>query len=213
MKGDPMSSKHARLSVLALAVVLGACSPATGGTGSPAPSNIAVSTLTATVVPTPTPTPTPAPTATAEPSAGGGGPAPTPGAIDPCTLLTTDEASTLMGMKLSAGVSEILDPDRVCRFRSGVTEVGLILAPPAPDTATATAYWDAERAQLPAGVTVTDLTLFDRSAYAFGSAAGKSVSALFVIDGQNFFDLFCLFPGCTQGASVTAAYLITGRLP
>jgi hypothetical protein len=118
-----------------------------------------------------------------------------------------------MGVKLSAGVSEILDPDRVCRFRSGNSEVGLILAPPAPDTATATAYWDAARTDLPEGVTVTDLTLFDRSAYGFGSAAGATGSAIFVIDGQYFFDLFCLFPGCAQTASIGAATLIAGRLP
>ena len=218
MKGDHVKTIDARFSLLALGLALmaGACSPSTGGTGSTAPSsapsNVAVSSLTATIVPTPSPTA--APTATPAPTEGGvPGPKATPGSIDPCTLLTVTEASAIIGMKVSAGVSDILDPDRVCTFRSGLSEVKLILAPPAPDAATAQAYWDAERAQAPAGVTVTDLTYFDRSAYVNGESAGVSVSALFVIQGNYFFDLFCGFPACTQAASVGGAQHIVGRLP
>jgi hypothetical protein len=156
-----------------------------------------------------------APTAepTASPPASEAGPQATPGSVDPCALLTAEEASTLMGMTLGAGVSTDVDPDRVCTFKSGLSEVRLILAPQAPDTATATAYWDAERAQVPPDFTVTDLTLFDRSAYGTAAVAGRSLSALFVISGRFFFDLYCGFPACTQDASVTAAQLIVGRLP
>ena len=118
-----------------------------------------------------------------------------------------------MGMKLGAGVSTTVDPDRVCTFKKGLTEVKLILAPPAPDTATADAYWDAERSQVPANLPVKDLKLFDRSAFGAGSAGGLSLSALFAIKGQYFFDLYCGLPGCSEDASVTAAQLIGGRLP
>jgi hypothetical protein len=206
-----MSSKHARVSILTLVIVLGGC---TGGTtASDAPStNVAVGTLSASTAPTTSPAGAPA--ASPRPSDnGGGGAQPTPGTIDPCSLITAGEASKLMGRKLGAGVSTTLDPDRVCTFKSGLTEVKLILAPPAPDRATAQAYWDAARAQVPSNLPVTDLTLFDRSAFGTGSAGGISISALFVIDGQNFFDLFCGFPACTQSASVGAAQLIAGRLP
>ena len=109
-----------------------------------------------------------------------------------------------MGMKLGAGVSTALDPDRVCTFKKGLTEVKLILAPPAPDAATADAYWDAERSQVPANLPVKDLKLFDRSAFGAGSAGGLSLSALFAIKGQYFFDLYCGLPGCSEDASVTA---------
>jgi hypothetical protein len=122
--------------------------------------------------------------------------------------------STLMGKKLSAGVSATLDPDRVCTFKSGLTEVKLILAPPAPDAKTAQAYWDQKRSQVPAELTVADLNnVFDRAAFGSGSAGGVSLSALFVIQGTTFLDLYCGFPGCTVGASVTAAQAIVGRLP
>ena len=220
MKGDPVSSKHLRVSILTLTLVLGACSTTTGGGGttapSTAPSNVAVASLSATVGPnatstsTTTPTPTPAPSAGALPSQG---PKPTPGAIDPCTLLTATEASAIIGLKVSAGVSTILDPDRVCTFKSGLSEVKLILAPPAPDAATAKAYWDAERSQVPGDIPIADLTYFDRSAYGSGSAAGISISALFVIQDNYFFDLFCGFPACSAAASVGGAQHIVGRLP
>ena len=121
------------------------------------------------------------------------------------------EASTAIGKKLSAGVSAELDPDRVT-FKSGVTAVKLILAPPV-DPATAQAYWDTERSKIPAGVKVKDLTGFDRAAYGAGSAECLSISALFVIDGRYFFDFFCQIPSCSEDASVTAAHAIADRLP
>lgn len=208
-----MSSKHARRATVAIAFSLAACS-GSGGGGSPAASNppVALGNLQATSVPAPTdalpPAGTPEPT-----SAGGAGPQPTPGDIDPCTLLTQAEASAIMGKPLSAGVSTTLDPDRACTFKSGLSEVKLILAPPAPDLATATAYWDAQALQVPPGVTAVTLNSFDRSAYFNGSAAGVSVSALFVISGKYFFDLYCGLPACSQGAELGGAAHIVGRLP
>ena len=205
-----MSSTSTRVSILAaaLALVLGACTTGAAGTASPAPTtNVALGTVPPTVAPTA------APAETASESPSEAGPSATPGSIDPCTLLTADEASTLKGTTLGAGVSADLDPDRVCTFKSGTSEVKVILAPPAPDSATANAYWDAERAQVPTGITITDLTLYDRSAYGSGTATGVPVSAIFVIKGQYFFDLYCGFPACSQDASVTAAQLIANRLP
>lgn len=211
-----MSSKHRCVAIMSLAVVLGACTSTGAGASDSVPpaSPVAVATLTATaIVPTASPTTVASSAGPTASPGGGGGAQPTPGSIDPCTLLRTEEASRIMGKPLSAGVSTNLDPDRVCTFKSGLTEVKVFLAPPAPDKATAQAYWDMARAKVPAELPVKDLTLFDRSAFGAGSAGGVSLSALFVIDGTNFFELFCGFPACSQAASVGGAQLIAGRLP
>ncbi|HEX7472097.1 MAG TPA: hypothetical protein VF323_03370, partial [Candidatus Limnocylindrales bacterium] len=60
---------------------------------------------------------------------------------------------------------------------------------------------------------INDFTLFDRAAYGAASYNGESISALFVIKGTSFFDLFCGLPSCTEIASATAGQLIGGRLP
>jgi hypothetical protein len=212
MKGILMSLKHRCVSILCLALVLGACTTSANTAPSAASSAVAVATLTATaVVATPIPSTAASPAGSASP--GGGGAQRTPGSIDPCSLLTTEEASKLIGKKLGPGVGTTMGPNRACTFRSGPTVVRLVLAPPAPDLATAQYYWDAERARLPAGLPVKDLKLFDRAAFGAGSAGGLSVSALSVIDGTFFFDLSCALPGCTETASVAAAELIVGRLP
>jgi hypothetical protein len=199
-----MSSKHARLATVAVALFVAACTtPAAGG--SPAASNAPVA------VSSPVATPIPATTTAPGPSIGG--PQPTAGNIDPCSLLTQAEATTLMGKALGAGVSAPVGPARECTFKSGLTEVKLILAAPAPDAATAQAYWDAAQVQIPQGITLANVPGFDRAAYGTGSAGGLSASAMFVIKGSQFFDVYCGFPACTPAASVTAAQLIVGRLP
>jgi hypothetical protein len=208
-----MRSKLALALLSIPAIALGACTSA-ASPSAPTTSQVAVAPLTATAIPESSPSTTGSPSSQPTASTGGGGGAqPTPGSIDPCSLLTADEASKVIGKKLSAGVSAQLDPDRVCTFKNGLTEVKVILAPPAPDAATAQAYWDAARKEVPSGISVKDLSFFDRSAYGSGSAGGVSLSALFVIDGTNFFDFYCGFPACSQTASVAAAQFIAGRLP
>lgn len=206
-----MNARHGRLAATAIvmAAALGACNGSAGGGGTPPP--VALSSLTATAVPQATT----APVTTVGPSPtdiGGGAPA-TPAAVDPCTLLTTAEASAIMGKSLGDGVVTQLDPDVACTWKSGTSEVKLILAPPAPDAATAQAYWDAAKSQVPSGLKLNTINSFDRAAYANGSSAGVSVSALFVIQDKWFFDLFCGFPACGEAASVGGAEHIVGRLP
>jgi hypothetical protein len=118
-----------------------------------------------------------------------------------------------MGVQLGAGVSTTVDQDRECTFKKGTTEVKVILAPTAPDVATATGYWDAERAQAPADLPIKDLSIFDRSGFGSGASVGVPVSALFVLKGTQAFDLYCGFPACGENPSVAAAELIAGRLP
>jgi hypothetical protein len=211
-----MRTKPALALISIAAVALGACTSGaspSAPTAAPAASQIAVATLTASAVPVDSTSPTASSSNEPAASSGGGGAQPTPGSLDPCSLLTADEASTAMGRKLGAGVSAELHPDRICTFKGGLSEVKVILAPPAPDAATAKAYWDAARTQVPAGIPIKDLSVFDRSAFGAGSAGGMSLSALFVIDGTTFFDFFCELPGCSEDASVAAAQLIAGRLP
>jgi hypothetical protein len=211
-----MTPRYARLSLLVVTLTLSACSSGGAATSAPTlPPGAALPVAPVALQPsastaTPTPEPTAAPSASPTDASDAGSAA--PASIDPCTLLTTDEASTLMGAKLSAGVSTTVDQLRVCTFKKGLTEVKLFLSPPT-DTAAADAYWDSERAQVPADIPVTDLTLFDRSAFGSGSAGGMSLGALFAIDGNYFFDLYCGLPACTKDASITAAQLIAGRLP
>ena len=204
-----MRSKPALALISIAAVAFGACTSSAGGPSAPPATQVAIATLTASAVPEATPAASPS----TEPSASTGGVPATPTSIDPCSLITADEASTAIGKKLGAGVSAKVDQLRVCTFKSGLTEVKLFLAPPAPDAATAQAYWDAERAQVPADIPIKDLSDFDREAYGGGSAGGVSLSALFVIKGTQFFDFFCGFPMCSETASAAEAKLIGGRLP
>jgi hypothetical protein len=211
-----MRSKPALALISIAAVALAACTSGaspSAPTATPAATQIAVATLTASAVPVESTSPTASSSSEPTPSSVGGGAQPTPGSIDPCSLLTADEASQAIGKKLGAGVSTQLDPDRVCTFKNGLTEVKIILAPPAPDATTAQADWALARSEVPAGIPIKDLTDFDRSAYGSGAAAGVSLSALFVINGTTFFDFYCGFPACGQAASVAAAQLIVGRLP
>ena len=204
-----MTSKPLALAIAAAAVVLSACSTPSANPATQGPvATLPVAVATATAAATPAATAAPAPT---EPAAGGSAPPPD---VDPCTLLTKEEASTLMGAKLGAGASTTLDPDRVCTWKgSGLTEVKLILAPKAPSAETAQAYWDEAVAEKPAEIKIADVPGFDRAAYGSGAAQGLSISALFVIQGTWFFDLFCGFPACSVGNHVTAANSIVSRLP
>lgn len=189
------------------AIAAAAC---TTGAASPSSAPIAVATLAATSVPQATSTPAASPEASL-PVGPGGSAAPT--SLDPCALLTQDEASTAVGATLGAGVPSLVGKARECTWKTGTTEVKLIMAPPASDAATAQAYWDAARQDLPSGIDVADVTGFDRAAYGSGGASGFTVSALFVIKGAQFFDFYCGLTACTEPASVTAATLIVGRMP
>ncbi|HEY2916148.1 MAG TPA: hypothetical protein VGI98_02930 [Candidatus Limnocylindrales bacterium] len=206
-----MTSHRAALALVAAALVLGACNTPSADTGG-GPSTLPQSSVTVTVVPqataTEAPTPEPSPS-----DIGVGGPQQTPPNVNPCTLLTTAEASAVMGKPLGEGVVVQVDQDVECTWKSGLTAVKLILAPPAPDAATAQAYWDAAQGQLPVGVQTAQLSNFDQSAYFSGAGGGISFSALFVIQDRWFFDLFCEVPACTQVASLGGAEHVAGRLP
>jgi hypothetical protein len=208
-----MSSKHRYAAILSLTVLLGACT--TGGAATSVPPSLPIAVVppvSSAIVPPASSAPSAGPSAApdASPSA-----QPTPGNIDPCTLLTKEEASTLMGKTLGAGVSSIVGSVRVCTFKSGLSEVKVFITPPASSPDIANAFYDNARANVPAGMTIDDISIppYARAGYGEGSAQGVSVSGLVVVDGNVGFEVYCGFPACSETASATAATLIGGRLP
>jgi hypothetical protein len=201
-----MKTRATAIAIIGTALLVGACSTSTANpTTNPPPA-----TTAATQVALATGAPTDAATVAPGPSlAGTAGPPPD---VDPCTLLTDDEAYALKG-KLSTGVGGTAGPDRTCTWKSGLSEVKLLLAPQAPSAEVAQAYWDAAKTEIPSGIPIADVPGFDRAAYGSGESKGVGVSALFVIHGTWFFDLFCGFPVCSVANEVTAANLVVGRLP
>ncbi len=214
-----MSTKLRLAAVLGLASVLAACSTPAADLGSSAPSvtapPLAAASLAAPLI-APSAAPTGAPSSTGPSSgpAGSAGPPPTPNSIDPCTLLSQTEASTLMGKALGAGVSTTLASLRVCTFKSGTTEVKVFLTPPATDAAAANAFYDDTRARAN-GLVIDDISIppYARAGYGNGTAQGAPVSGLVVVDGNVGFEVYCGFPACSENASATAASLIGSRLP
>jgi hypothetical protein len=211
-----MSSKLRFIAILGLAGGLAACTTTgPGASGSVAP------TLPIGVVPPPASFIVPPASSSAAPSTGptaspdaSSGPPPTPNAIDPCSLLTQTEASTLIGKNLGAGVSTTLASLRVCTFKSGTTEVKVFLTPPATDAAAADAFYDDARASAN-GLVIDDIQIppYARAGYGNGTAQGAPVSGLVVVDGNVGFEVYCGFPACSENASAQAATLIGSRLP
>jgi hypothetical protein len=67
-------------------------------------------------------------------------------------------------------------------------------------------------AQVPAEFQITDLPgFFDRAA--IGRTSAVSISGIFVLDGSNFFELYCGLPACPDDALKSGATIIGGRLP
>ena len=112
-------------------------------------------------------------------------------------------------MTVGAGTSQPVGPDTVCTYAKGLAEVKVFLAPPT-DPATARAYYDAHKTEIPAGAQITELPdLYDGSLI----ARGPNLDGIFVLDRNEFFELYCANPACADGALKTGADLIAGRLP
>lgn len=212
-----MTSKHARLLILVMTVTLGACT-SSGGAASTAPTlplNAVLPSLPDTLQASPpetSPSPTPEPTTTAEPSASEAEASATPGPIDPCTLLTKDEASGYIGAKLGAGTLETVSPDKVCTWAKGTTKLKIFLAPPT-DPVAAKAYYDAHKGEIPPGAVVTEYpNLYNGSLIAKASLPFGTISGIFVLDGNHFFELYCEVPACSDQNLMDGAAVIHGRL-
>ena len=75
---------------------------------------------------------------------------PTAGPTDPCSLLTQAEASHLIGVALGPGKRQVADPDTICTWAKGTTEVKVFLTAPTTPAA-AKAYYEAHKSEIPAG--------------------------------------------------------------
>ena len=211
-----MTSKHGRLSILVVALTLSACTTAGGAPSSDA-SQPPVAIQPAPVIQQPTavvasPIPTPEPSASTEASSGDASGKPTAGPTDPCSTLTQAEASHLIGVALGPGKRQVADPDTICTWAKGMTEVKVFLTAPTTPAA-AKAYYEAHKSEIPAGARITELPdFFDGSVIAKGTTIG-TIGGIFVIDGSNFFELYCGLPACSDDALKGGAQLIAGRLP
>ena len=214
-----MTSKYAHASVLVVTLIVGGCTAAGGGATS-APTQQPVATRAAppaslqasasTAVASATPEPTASPSASPGGVAGGG---PSAGPTDPCSLLTTAEASHIVDVQLGAGKRQVADPDTICTWAKGTSEVKVFLTAPTTPAA-AKAYYEAHKSEIPAGAHITELpTFFDGSVIAKGSTPVGTIGGIFVIDGSNFFELYCGLPACSDNALKGGAQLIAGRLP
>jgi hypothetical protein len=225
------SSSKSKVTTLPLKVSAIATTPAT-----PAPASSAPVTATplpplppATSAPaSPSATPTPTPTPTASPS---GSLAPTD--LDPCQLVTQDEASTLANATFGPG-REVASPGhpKGCIYGSQTKNVLDVIVAQSPDAKTAQAGFAQVQAQaqsqfeaeLPPGVHVnlnsanaegigdkaTTVT-FSNS----GNGATISFSGIYVLKGATFFTIGDLVTGASP-ATITAlkdqAQVVLGRI-
>jgi hypothetical protein len=191
-----MTSKHGRLSILVVTLALSACTSAGGAPSSDAtqpplaiqPAPVIVPPSAAVASPTPTPV------ASASPEAS--------------SLLTQAEASQLIGVALGPGKRQVADPDTICTWAKGTTEVKVFLTAPTTPAA-AKAYYEAHKSEVPEGGQLTELPdFFDGSVIAKGSLPVGTIGGIFVIDGSNFFELYCGMPACSDDALKGGAQLI-----
>ncbi len=165
---------------------------------------------------TATPSPTPHPGATPTPTpGGGGGPTATPGTIDPCSLLTQQEASTLEGgVAVGPGTPGGAGVARLCVYSDESTHtsvtVGVAQTPSAADAEAALAD---EQHDL-TGFVITQLPKFaDGGLLARKSEATLDAAGQYARDGATFFFVTGSNPAPSDGALNVAALLVLGSLP
>lgn len=199
---------------IALGLVL-TIGPACGGT-----------TETATL--TPSAATTPSASATASPP-------PTLASLDPCVLVTQQEASKLAGASYGPGVEDKLDNGaRECVYGGQTLNVFIVQVNVASDAATAQADWATTEAEAQAGLTglaasqggnvnlqAGPITLEGADDAATASAAGSIgshtlyVSAIYVLTGAVFFmfsDLRLDKPAPTAAALAAQASTVLTRI-
>ena len=207
------------VSVLVLTLLLTACST-TSSTATIMPSQpVASSTPVPTF--TPSPTFTPAVTSTVQQTGN-------PTALDPCQLISSQEASSLSGASFGAGLEETLSGGaRTCTYGAQTTNVFYIEVAQAPDKATA----DADKTQFLAdlqanlqkltsgGMNITQLPNFADGAVTAqvnNTTIGVDGIAFGFLKGTVFFGFSDLVLGAAAPSSTamqTEATTVLGRLP
>lgn len=152
MIASPPTGKRSLVLSGVLVLALAGCTGSSASTGAPtsaAASEVALATpaLTAATGSSATPAAASSPDAVASEGA-----TPVPTDIDPCLLVTKEEASTLSGATLAAGTSTTLpNNDRMCSYGAqGIVVQVLVVV--APDAATAKAQEPDFKATLEQGV-------------------------------------------------------------
>ena len=201
------------VSVLALA----AC----GSSSTPGPSQAVV------IQPPPVSSPTAAATAaeSAQPSESAEPSEPTavPTAIDPCTLVTSDEASAFTGATYGAGKeSETPGHLKQCIYGSQTPDVFEVDVLQAPDVATAQAAAAAAEAEAKskagAKLTIDDISgIGDKAVFAHGGNGNPiGVAGMYVLTGPTFYAITDVAVGKdtpSEADFATLATTILGRLP
>ncbi len=203
------------VTVLAVTVLLAACAP-TGSALTPTPTSLIGSAPNPASVPT-------AANATQPPAA--------QTSLDPCQVITSQEASTLAGATFGAGVESTTQDGggKICTYGANTTNVFMVEVAQAADVATAQAAkaqfisdLEANMAQLAAGgLTVTELpNLGDGATMGIAAIniAGETINggAIGVLKGTIFFgfsDLVRGGPAPTSAALQSEAQTILGTLP
>ncbi len=228
---DPVPARAMRAILVLLVVGLAACTTSTG-TEAPAPSiavvppSIALATLpTASQSETPSASPSGPAASFSEATA-------VPTSIDPCQLITSQEAGKLVGATFGAGKESTTEGNaRICTYGAQTPNVFMVEVAIAPDEATAKADEKAAQAalkskanQLPAvGLVVTQLPNFAPGADAAlmqgsMSAGGTTIGAraIYVLRGTTFFgfsDVALNQAPPSANAMKAEAMTVLGRLP
>jgi hypothetical protein len=213
-----------RLMALALlGSALAACGGTTPATGSPVPTSAPSATPTSavqTLQPSAatSATPTAAATSSASPTPLGGGPTGSnpPLSIDPCTLLTTDQASAVNGSAYPAGVSHVMGSGSVeCVWQTSTPPSSVVVQVGQFPNVTDAQVAYAKAQALLNGAQLEQLTGFaDDAVIARGSGAGMTTGGIYVREGSTFFDVVYLNGTVpTDDQLKYYATLILGELP
>ncbi len=209
--------------------VVGACSSSAAtatAVTTPAPTDTPAPVSTPAPTDTPAPVSTPAPSDTSAPGISVAGATGVPTAIDPCQLITSQEASQFAGASFGAGVESTTSGNgRICTYGGQTLNVFMVVVGQAPDVATAQAgKADAEAAiqqQAGSNVKFTELPNFaDGAAYITGnvSISGQTIGAgaIYALKGTVFFGFSDLGLGKaapTVAALQAQAQVMLSRLP
>ena len=213
--------RDARIAVVSLVVIaLAGCNASNASTGPTGGSSPAAATLADTSAPTTPPSQAPAQTVSSSLATA------VPTSLDPCQLVTSQEASQLAGASFGAGQESTTSGNaKICTYGAQTVNVFMVEVGQAPDVATAQAGKAAAQAAFQKvaakGVTVTELPNFaDGAAVLEGGAVISGLtfsgSAIYVLKGTVFFGMSDIVVGHAAPSSAALqaeATIVLGRLP
>jgi len=137
------------------------------------------------------------------------------GSIDPCQLMTPQQASAIAGIALDLPTSHVQGLLRECVFIAGSASVFIQLQQSDDSEAVRRTFLSLE-AQLSAEASfhVTDLPNLDDGAFlAQAKMNDLTAAGVYVLDGADFFDVVCeSAPECSSDQLRQGATIVTSRL-